>query len=560
MRSPLPAALVVVATLALSLTSAPTARAWTWPVDGPILRPFVFGGDPYAGDQHRGVDVGAAAGGAVRAPVGGVVSFSGTVPGGGIALTIRTLDGYSVTLVHVGASGVMKGALVAEGAHVAAVGPSGDAEFAEPYVHLGVRLTADPNGYLDPLGFLPARPPAPTAPPVAGEGAPDEGEAGTTAGTGDPPVADAPPAAAPGDADADGGAEEEGTPVAGETEDGAAGADDAAPGEADADAGDAAAEEGGTAAGAGQTPAAEAGARTTPADDPPVIDEPLPAPVPEAPAAAPPVAVAPPAASADPAAPAAEPPAPAVPVATVAEGQPASAEPDRPPLELRGAFHVSASPTFARWTRVERSELAHVRPRALRRESASEPGSRADADEPAISAGSSGRRAARADAAELPATGGVPRKDPRSADSRIGRRAVDTGPGRLRPQDRSPGSADADAWLGAALALVALVALGLIGLGLTRARRSRRTSEPGAGARIMVVLDGAEAAADPGRGGVAVRERPTAYRPRRGLRRPVRHLRPVPPPARERGADGERHRRARDARHGRGGQGRRLAA
>lgn len=145
---------------------APPALAWTWPVDGPVLRPFVLGDDPYAARQHRGADIGAPSGAPVRAPVSGEVSFAGTVPGGGRTVTLRTADGYSVTLVHLGSIAVGRAAPVAEGAVVGSVGPSGDAEHAEPYVHLGVRLTADPNGYLDPLSFLPVRQAPPPATPV----------------------------------------------------------------------------------------------------------------------------------------------------------------------------------------------------------------------------------------------------------------------------------------------------------------------------------------------------------------------------------------------------------
>ena len=134
------------------------ALAWTWPVDGPVLREFDLGDDPYAGGQHRGIDIAAVAGGPVRSPATGTVTFAGTVPGGGRTLTIETLDGYAVTLLHLGALGVEKGAGVAEGAAVATVGPSGELEHAEPYVHLGIRLAGDPNGYRDPLLFLPPRP------------------------------------------------------------------------------------------------------------------------------------------------------------------------------------------------------------------------------------------------------------------------------------------------------------------------------------------------------------------------------------------------------------------
>jgi hypothetical protein len=134
------------------------ALAWTWPVDGPVVRPFVLGDDPYAAGQHRGIDIAAAAGSAVRAPAGGTVSFAGAVPGGGRTITIRNDGGYSITLLHLGAIAVARGAAIIEGDVVGGVGPSGDAEHDEPYVHLGVRLTSDPTGYLDPLGFLPTRP------------------------------------------------------------------------------------------------------------------------------------------------------------------------------------------------------------------------------------------------------------------------------------------------------------------------------------------------------------------------------------------------------------------
>src|SRR5919199_2883882 len=146
------------------------ASAWTWPVDGPVLRPFSFGSDPYAAGQHRGVDIGGASGAPVAAPAAGTVSFAGTVPSGGKSVTIQTQDGYSVTLVHLGSIGTMRGTAVEEGATVGSVGSSGDVEVDVPYVHLGVRVTADPQGYVDPLGLLPPRPvltPPALAPPVA---------------------------------------------------------------------------------------------------------------------------------------------------------------------------------------------------------------------------------------------------------------------------------------------------------------------------------------------------------------------------------------------------------
>src|SRR5215218_7239836 len=185
----------------LALQVGVSALAWTWPVDGPVLQPFAFDPDsPYAGGQHRGIDVGAPTGTPVLAPAAGTVSFAGAVPGGGLTLAIRTPDGYSVTLVHLGALGAARGATVEEGEEVGSVGPSGEPEHAEPYVHLGIRIAADPQGYVDPLSFLPARGSAhPADVPATVDEAPVPPEAGETGPAGGE-AAGATPAVAGGDA------------------------------------------------------------------------------------------------------------------------------------------------------------------------------------------------------------------------------------------------------------------------------------------------------------------------------------------------------------------------
>src|SRR5262245_10196403 len=157
-------ALALVMLAALSL--APGAAAWAWPVDGPVLRPFVAVADPYAGGQHRGIDIGAPTGSEVRSATTGVVAFAGRLPTHGLWLTVRTGDGCSVTLVHLGSIGVSVGTRVSQGDVVGTVGPTGDPEGTAPYVYLGMRRTADPNGYIDPLTLLPSRHPPEQPPPV----------------------------------------------------------------------------------------------------------------------------------------------------------------------------------------------------------------------------------------------------------------------------------------------------------------------------------------------------------------------------------------------------------
>src|SRR5438093_8774325 len=154
----------MIATFALAV--APPALGWSWPVTGPVLVPFSLGSDPYAAGQHRGIDIGAATGTPVVAPAAGTVSFAGSVPQGGRTVTIQTPDGYSVTLVHLGSYSVRRGDSVDEGEIVGSVGPSGVPELAQPYVYLGVRFTADPNGYVDPLLLLPRTEPTPVGPPA----------------------------------------------------------------------------------------------------------------------------------------------------------------------------------------------------------------------------------------------------------------------------------------------------------------------------------------------------------------------------------------------------------
>ena len=83
---------------------------------------------------------------------------------------------------------------------------------------------------------------------------------------------------------------------------------------------------------------------------------------------------------------------------------------------------------------------------------------------------------------------------------------------------------------------------------------------PGCGRLVSSSAHAGNAAEDPRRRRLAVRKWPAAPRPRRRSRRPVRHLRPLPPAQGQRRPHGQRDGRARHARHGLGRPRRRDAA
>src|SRR5262245_51992444 len=195
---------ILAAAVFVSLAAAPAATAWTWPADGPVLQGFALGADPYAAGQHRGIDIGGTSGDPVRAPAAGRVSYAGTLPHYGRSLTIRTDDGWVVTLLHLGTLAVARGAVVSEGQTVATLGVSGEAEHDGPSVHLGIRHADDDHGYVDPAALLPSRavpagpePVAAPPPPAPAPATPPPVEAPATAPAAPVPAAEPAPVAAP---------------------------------------------------------------------------------------------------------------------------------------------------------------------------------------------------------------------------------------------------------------------------------------------------------------------------------------------------------------------------
>ena len=101
------AALVAGALLACSAGTANAASGWAWPVDGPVLTSFRNGADPYAGGQHRGIDIGAPASTAVRAATAGTVRFTGVAGSSGLTVPLRPAGGRSDTsYLHLASTGV----------------------------------------------------------------------------------------------------------------------------------------------------------------------------------------------------------------------------------------------------------------------------------------------------------------------------------------------------------------------------------------------------------------------------------------------------------------------
>jgi septal ring factor EnvC (AmiA/AmiB activator) len=105
--------------LVWALAVGAPAWAWSWPVDGAVLRGFSVGADKYAAGQHRGIDVALDGASAVRAPTSGDVTFAGPVPTHGLTVTITTGGGYMASLTHLGVLRVERGDRVTEGEAIA---------------------------------------------------------------------------------------------------------------------------------------------------------------------------------------------------------------------------------------------------------------------------------------------------------------------------------------------------------------------------------------------------------------------------------------------------------
>jgi hypothetical protein len=169
--------LTTAAALAALLAFAPPAwAAWVWPLSGEVITPYRNGDDPYAGGQHRGIDIAGTVGEQVVAAAGGEVRFAGTAGSSGLTASVRTADGFDVSYLHLSSISVRAGDRLSAGDRVGEVGTTGTRSAEQPHLHFGIREAGSRHAYRDPLEFLPPRPPgavpeprlpAPVSVPVA---------------------------------------------------------------------------------------------------------------------------------------------------------------------------------------------------------------------------------------------------------------------------------------------------------------------------------------------------------------------------------------------------------
>jgi murein DD-endopeptidase MepM/ murein hydrolase activator NlpD len=133
---------------------ATAAGTWTWPVRGPIVRPYDPPASPY-GTGHRGIDIAVPLGTVVVAPAPGVVSFAGRVAGQ-LFVSIDHGAGLVSTSSYLSASLVAKDDPVVAGQPIGLSG-AGHPGSATAHLHFGVRLGGiyvDPLDYLAPLSLV----------------------------------------------------------------------------------------------------------------------------------------------------------------------------------------------------------------------------------------------------------------------------------------------------------------------------------------------------------------------------------------------------------------------
>jgi len=118
-----------------------------------VLERFRYGPDPFIRGQHRGIDIAAPRGTAVRAACAGTVRFAGTAgtSGGTVSVACGKL---TATYLHMTGIAVRRGDRLRAGVRIGAVGTTGRRRHREAHLHLGARRTGRRWAYVDPLRLL----------------------------------------------------------------------------------------------------------------------------------------------------------------------------------------------------------------------------------------------------------------------------------------------------------------------------------------------------------------------------------------------------------------------
>jgi len=142
-------ALVAAVLAPLAVPSAALAERWLRPVPGEVARPFGYDrGAPFAAGAHRGADLAAPAGAAVRAACAGRVIHAGVVAGHDVVASVRCRS-WRVSYLPLASVSVRAGVFIRTGAAI------GTLAGGHGGLHVGIRREGDPFGYEDPMALLP---------------------------------------------------------------------------------------------------------------------------------------------------------------------------------------------------------------------------------------------------------------------------------------------------------------------------------------------------------------------------------------------------------------------
>jgi murein DD-endopeptidase MepM/ murein hydrolase activator NlpD len=154
------AALAAAILVPLGLPGSASAARWVRPVPGEVARSFSYTrATPFERGAHRGVDLAAAPGTAVRAACAGTVVHAGPVARMGRVVSVRC-GARRVSYLPLASVDVRAGARIAAGT------PLGTVAAGHGGLHFGVRAEADRFGYEDPLALLASPRTSPRAPLV----------------------------------------------------------------------------------------------------------------------------------------------------------------------------------------------------------------------------------------------------------------------------------------------------------------------------------------------------------------------------------------------------------